>query len=73
MQRHNVALYLSPNPGECRVLLDGTEITTACRGVEVQAFVGGDAITRVVLHLLADVEIFGDAGVVEIRKPGAAS
>ena len=65
---HTVAIYLAPNPTACRVLLDGIEITTACRGIEVHALVD-DAVTRVTLHLTADVEIFGDAGRVEIHKP----
>jgi hypothetical protein len=66
---HSVAIYLSPNSLDCRVLLDGRDISDACQGVELHAHVG-DGWTRVVLHLIAAVEIIGEAGSIEIRKPG---
>lgn len=67
---HTVAIYLAPKPHECRVLLDGRDISDCCTGVEVSTHVGG--ITHVVLHLLTHVEIIGDVGTIELRKPGAS-
>jgi hypothetical protein len=66
---HSVAIYLAPNPLGCRVLLDGRDISDACRGVELRAMVD-EGITRVVLHLIASVEIIGEPGCIEIHKPG---
>jgi hypothetical protein len=69
MTRHTVAICLAPNPVDCRVLLDGFDISECCTGIEVQAMLR-DGPTRVVLHLIAAVEIVGDTGVIEIRKVG---
>ena len=70
MTQHTVAIYLAPNALGCRVLLDGRDISDACQGVELHAKIG-DGCTRVVLHLVASVEVIGEPGSIEIRKPGA--
>ena len=66
--RHTIAIYLAPNPSECRVLLDGANISHAVRAVDVHAHVA-DGATNVVLHLIANVEIFGEPGALTIHKP----
>jgi hypothetical protein len=67
---HTVAIYLAPRSEACRVLVDGRDVSDCCHGVEVCAMVGSP--TRIALHLTAHVEIIGDVGNLELRKPGAA-
>jgi hypothetical protein len=62
-----LALVLAGNNTESKVILDGFDISDACHGVEVEAFIGQP--TRVTLHLLADCRLMADMVDVEIEKP----
>lgn len=63
----HVAIYLSPLPMHCRVLIDGRE-QLGVRGIELRAHVGDD-LTVVRIELLAHVEINGEPGAIEIVEP----
>jgi hypothetical protein len=56
-----VAIYLGRNPIECRVLVDGVDISSYCKGVHVGAHIEGGP-TRVTLDLVPlSTEIIGEA------------
>lgn len=64
-----VAIYIDQGGLDCRVILDGVDITTVCYGIEVRAFVAQP--TTVTLHLRANVELTGEPGsiIVAPRPP----
>ena len=57
-----IGIYLAQRPIDCRVIIDGQDISRYCVGVELRAHVH-EGITRVGLELMPlSVEVLGDAG-----------
>ena len=54
----SVAIWLQPRGIDCRVVVGDRDVSDACTGVEVRAFVGSP--TQIVLHLNAALEISGE-------------
>jgi len=63
-----VLITLEPNPHDCRVELDGKDISSRLCRIEVDANVGSGA-TVVRLTLIDSVTIAGIAGVLEFIQP----
>jgi hypothetical protein len=64
-----ILLTLAKRPHECRVELNGVDITPVLTGIDIRAHMG-TAITSITLTLLDDVTVIGDAGHFEFHKPG---
>jgi len=61
-----VLITLEANGHDCRVELDGQDISKRLRGIELEAHVG--SLTYVRLFLIDDVTIVGEAGKLEFHK-----
>lgn len=66
-QYPTIALLLSPSGIDCRLLLDGVDVSRFVRGVEVLAAV--NTLTTVRLTVLANVEVTGEAARVLLVLP----
>lgn len=56
-----IAMVLSPAVVDSQVLIDGHDITSCVRGVEIQAHVGEPL--HITLHLIGRVELMADVDV----------
>jgi len=62
-----VVLVLAEQALDSQVIVDGHEITSMVRGVEVSAFVG--ELTKITLHLIGRVEVIADVDRIGIDHP----
>jgi hypothetical protein len=64
----DVLIVLGKLAHDSQVFLDGVEVSDACTGLELRAHVG--ELTQLTLHLMARVEIYGELGQLQFKKPG---
>jgi hypothetical protein len=62
---NTIAVVLTPNGLGSQVLINGVEVTDACRAIEISAEVGHP--TTVILTLIGSVELMADVGRIVIE------